>query len=253
LGRVYANGVYSLSVSHNLICFGSRSFFNPCRQLEKSYCFSQYLLTAGSLHPMVRAHTIAQRSEEFRSTAVRGVPAMIKRTVLLVSSAVWLLILVAFLLSSSSSAQKDEKPKVKPGPSPTIYNPYPFGILPPDLDSELMRVEREIQGIEDATLVQARALPPLTFTTNPPIIHGSGYQAVETLGKLFQYDLKMSPFENVACASCHMPYAAFSGPIPSVNLTMIAYPGSFHFRAGKRTAQRYTYSPDFPVLELNAT
>ena len=45
--------------------------------------------------------------------------------------------------------------------------------------------------------------------------------------------------------SCHMPYAAFSGPIPSVNLTMIAYPGTFHFRAGKRTAQRYTYAP-FP-------
>ena len=49
-----------------------------------------------------------------------------------------------------------------------------------------------------------------------------------------------------------MPYAGFSGPIPSVNLTMIAYPGSYHYRAGKRTAQRYTYSPNFPVLEYNA-
>jgi len=29
---------------------------------------------------------------------------------------------------------------------------------------------------------------------------------------------------------------------------MIAYPGSLPYRAGKRTAQRYTYSPDFPVL-----
>ncbi len=48
-----------------------------------------------------------------------------------------------------------------------------------------------------------------------------------------------------------MPYAAFSGPIPSVNLTMIAYPGTAHFRAGKRTAQRYTYAPYFPVLQYN--
>jgi cytochrome c peroxidase len=48
-----------------------------------------------------------------------------------------------------------------------------------------------------------------------------------------------------------MPYAGFSGPIPSVNLTMIAYPGSFRYRAGKRVAQRYTYSPRFPVLHLN--
>ena len=48
-----------------------------------------------------------------------------------------------------------------------------------------------------------------------------------------------------------MPYAAFSGPIPSVNLTMIAYPGTDHFRAGKRTAPRYTYAPFFPVLQYN--
>ena len=50
-----------------------------------------------------------------------------------------------------------------------------------------------------------------------------------------------------------MPYAGFSGPIPSVNLTIVAYPGTFHFRAGKRTAQRYTYAPQFPVLHFNAT
>ena len=34
---------------------------------------------------------------------------------------------------------------------------------------------------------------------------------------------------------------------------MIAYPGTFHYRAGKRTAQRYTYSPFFPVLNYNQT
>jgi cytochrome c peroxidase len=48
-----------------------------------------------------------------------------------------------------------------------------------------------------------------------------------------------------------MPYAGFSGPIPSVNLTMIAFPGTVHFRAGKRTAQRHTYAPFFPVLQYN--
>jgi cytochrome c peroxidase len=76
---------------------------------------------------------------------------------------------------------------------------------------------------------------------------------VEILGKLMNFDKNISPNENVACASCHMPYVGFSGPIPSVNLTMIAYPGSFHFRAGKRTAQRYTYSSYFPPLQFNAT
>jgi len=76
---------------------------------------------------------------------------------------------------------------------------------------------------------------------------------VKTLGKLMNYDVNMSVLKNQACASCHLPYAGFSGPIPSVNLTMIAYPGSFRFRAGKRTAQRYTYSPWYPVFQFNAT
>jgi cytochrome c peroxidase len=34
---------------------------------------------------------------------------------------------------------------------------------------------------------------------------------------------------------------------------MVAYPGTEHFRAGKRTAQRYTYAPWFPVLNFNQT
>jgi cytochrome c peroxidase len=66
------------------------------------------------------------------------------------------------------------------------------------------------------------------------------------------FDKNMSPGRNQACTSCHMPYAGWSGPIPSVNLTMIAYPGTVHFRAGKRTAQRHTYAPFFPVLQYNA-
>jgi cytochrome c peroxidase len=174
-----------------------------------------------------------------------------KRNMLLITSAVCAAGLIAIVVGSHAVSAQNEPGKGDKDKPPPVYNPYPFGILPADLNSEIMRVQREIRGLEAEAMTQARALPPLTFTTNPPIIHDNGYQAVETLGKLFQYDLEMSPFENEACASCHMPYAAFSGPIPSVNLTMIAYPGSFHFRAGKRSAQRYPYSPDFPVLELD--
>ena len=113
--------------------------------------------------------------------------------------------------------------------TPTPYNPYPPGILPSNIASELARVQREIQGIFNNYLAQSKALPPVTYTGNPPIIQGDGYQAMRVLGGLLQYDLTMSPFENRACASCHMPYAAFSGPIPSVNLTMVAYPGSYAY------------------------
>ena len=137
--------------------------------------------------------------------------------------------------------------------APPIYNPYPPGILPPDLNSELERVQREVDFIEARAVAQWKALTPPTLTNQPPILAKFGTSAIETLGELMDFDKNISPERNIACASCHMPYVAFSGPIPSVNLTMIAYPGTVHFRAGKRTAQRYTYAPFFPVLQFNDT
>jgi cytochrome c peroxidase len=149
----------------------------------------------------------------------------------------------------SGQADKGNKPPA----TPAVYNPYPPGILPADLDSEIARVSREVNLIFQQALAQMRALPPPNLTGQPPTLQGSGYDMVQTLGKLMNFDEKMSVFQNTACATCHMPYAGFSGPIPSVNLTMVAFPGSFHFRAGKRTPQRYTYAPWFPVLQLNET
>jgi cytochrome c peroxidase len=136
---------------------------------------------------------------------------------------------------------------------PPIYNPYPQGILPSDINSEIDRVIREVDNIEAEALAQLRALPPPTLTGQPPILAHTGQRANVLLGKVLNFDKNMSPFQTRACAFCHMPYAGFSGPIPSVNLTMVAYPGSVKYRAGKRTAQRYTYAPEFPVLNHNDT
>src|ERR1700741_1553371 len=152
-----------------------------------------------------------------------------------------------------------------PGPPPGTaspsppYNPYPMlpgfmppSILPPNLDSEIARVQREVQTIFDRYFAEWKALTPTpTYTGNPPTLFPNGYDAVRILGGLLNYDSTMSPFENQACSFCHMPYAGFSGPIPSVDLTMVAYPGTFRYRAAKRTAQRYTYSPMFPQLQFN--
>jgi cytochrome c peroxidase len=132
-----------------------------------------------------------------------------------------------------------------------IYNPYPPGILPADLNSEIERVLREVAVVEARAIARWKALPPPIVTGQPPTLEKFGTEAIETLGQLMNFDRNMSPGRNQACSSCHMPYAGFSGPIPSVNLTMIAYPGTDHFRAGKRSAQRYTYAPFFPVLQFN--
>jgi len=159
-------------------------------------------------------------------------------------------VVLAVLTAGAQDQQGNQDKQDKRQP---IYNPYPPGILPPDLDAEIARVRREVNFIYQQAVAEWRALPPPDLTGQPPILKDSGYRMIQTLGKLMNYDEKISVFQNQACASCHMPYAGFGGPIPSVNLTMIAYPGSFHYRAGKRTAQRYTYSPWFPVLQLNET
>lgn len=174
-------------------------------------------------------------------------------------NAVALLVLItgiatALLVTARLSAQnKSGSPPGREQPPPPIYNPYPPGILPHDLFQELERVQGEISFIENEAIAEWQALGPVTYTGQPPIIKGNGYQAMRALGKLMNYDLNISPLRDVACSSCHMPYVGFGGPIPSVNLTISAYPGSFHFRAGKRTPQRYTYAADFPVLEYNTT
>jgi len=135
---------------------------------------------------------------------------------------------------------------------PPPYDPYPPGILPYNIASEEARVRREVTGIEREALGQWRALGPPELTGNPPILKNNGYQLVNVLGKLLNYDTHMSPLQDTACASCHLPYTGFSGPIPSVNLTMVAYPGSYRYVANKRTAIRYTYSPFNPVEAYNA-
>src|SRR3984893_10747262 len=154
----------------------------------------------------------------------------------------------------TASAQTLPSPNPPYNPYPTNLNSIPPSLLPPDINSEIARVRREVNTIFGRYFAEWQALSPTpTLQGNPPILAPNGYDALRILGGLLNFDQNMSPFKNEACAFCHLPYVAFSGPIQSVNLTMVAYPGSFHFRAAKRTAQRYTYSHTFPVLNFNTT
>ena len=160
-------------------------------------------------------------------------------------------VLCAVALCMTLAARKLSGQSAAARTSAQVYNPYPPGILPSDLNPEIERVRRELRVIEGRAFARWHTLKPPVLTGQPPTFQNTGTEAVEALGELMNYDENISPNRNRACSFCHMPYAAFSGPIPSVNLTMIAYPGTVHFRAGKRTAQRYTYSPFFPVLQYN--
>ena len=59
-------------------------------------------------------------------------------------------------------AQKAAPAKKESPPPP--YNPYPTGILPADLDSEIERVSREVRLIFQQALAEWRALPPPNLT-----------------------------------------------------------------------------------------
>jgi len=135
--------------------------------------------------------------------------------------------IAAVLLSSCTSAVQRNKDDKKRMTSP--YNPYPPGILPGDLNSEVERVLREVDLVENRALERWHALALPIVRGQPPTLQNTGTEAIETLGELMNFDRNMSPNRNQACMSCHMPYAGFGGPIPSVNLTIIAYPGTAHF------------------------
>ena len=160
-------------------------------------------------------------------------------------------VVVSVLALLMTLVKRKESPRSGPALSESVYNPYPPGILPSDLDSEIARVLREVDVMEDRALARWHTLQPLILAGQPPVITNIGTEATETLGELMLFDKNMSPNRNQACASCHMPYAGFGGPIPSVNRTIIAYPGTAHFRVGKRIPQRHPSSPFFPVLQYN--
>src|ERR1700757_225730 len=60
-----------------------------------------------------------------------------------------------------------------------VYNPYPPGILPADLDSEIARVLREVDVIEGRAIERWHSLPAPTQLgmrpgPNPPVLKDTG-------------------------------------------------------------------------------
>jgi cytochrome c peroxidase len=114
------------------------------------------------------------------------------------------------------------------------------GKMPADFERELARVAQEIDRIEEETLRQ------LGQTT----LDRQGQ--VRTLGKLLLFDKHLSVNQNEACSFCHTPETGFTGPISSLNLGTVAYPGSVRTRFSQRKPQSYMYATFAPVLHYNA-
>jgi cytochrome c peroxidase len=88
-------------------------------------------------------------------------------------------------------------------------------------------------------------------------------QFTQALGKALIYDQSLSVNNNLACATCHIPYAGFTGGSSFFNATTSALPGSVpitnaggkgpDIRISARRPQTYAYAPFSPVLHFNAT
>jgi cytochrome c peroxidase len=120
----------------------------------------------------------------------------------------------------------------------------PSGSISPGLEQEIQRVEAEVDRIEQQALAQWQALPHTSSTR---------MQQARILGKLLLFDKNLSVNRNEACSFCHMPDTDFTGPIASLNMTTVSYPGSVRSRFGHRKPQTYTYAPFYPVLHYNQT
>ena len=114
------------------------------------------------------------------------------------------------------------------------------GQMPPSFDQDVARVVAEIDRIE------ADTLSDMDRTT----LDRQGQ--VRTLGKLMLFDKHLSVNQNEACSFCHTPETGFTGPIQSLNLTTVSYPGSVKTRFSNRKPQSYMYAPFAPVLHYNA-
>jgi len=114
------------------------------------------------------------------------------------------------------------------------------GQTPPGFDQDVARVVADLDRIEADTLRQMGR----TTLDRQGQIH--------TLGKLMLFDKHLSVNQNEACSFCHTPETGFTGPIQSLNLSTVSYPGSVRTRFSQRKPQSYMYATFAPVLHYNA-
>lgn len=113
------------------------------------------------------------------------------------------------------------------------------GQMPSDFEQEVARVAAQMDQIETQTLEK--------MSKTAQDREGQ----VRTLGKLLLFDKHLSVKENEACSFCHTPETGFTGPIQSLNLATVSYPGSVRTRFSQRKPQSYMYATFAPVLHYN--
>src|ERR1700704_325072 len=96
----------------------------------------------------------------------------------------------------------------------SLLPPLPGGNPNPAEDGDTQFLNALIDATESSLLRAVPTASSLDLT-----------QQVQLLGKLAIYDKKLSPFGNIACATCHAPYSGFTGGTSIFNATTVAQAG----------------------------
>jgi cytochrome c peroxidase len=160
------------------------------------------------------------------------------------------------LTSHISIAQNPPAPI--PPPSVCSQNVNTIGLLPPLPGGTPNPNEDGDVQFEDALIgaTESALLRDVPTASSLDLAH-----QVQLLGKLFIYDETLSPFGNIACATCHASYAGFTGGTSIFNATTVAQPGGVpilnatppgpNVRYGPRKPQSYAYAAFAPILHYN--
>jgi cytochrome c peroxidase len=151
-----------------------------------------------------------------------------------------LLLLAALFTLGASLFSPGSEPLRNRDANPAVSRTQGSGEMPPGFDHDVASVVAEIDRIE------ADALRRMNQTT----LDRQGQ--IHTLGKLLLFDKHLSVNQNEACSFCHTPETGFTGPIQSLNLSTVSYPGSVRTRFSQRKPQSYTYATFAPVLHYCA-
>jgi cytochrome c peroxidase len=187
----------------------------------------------------------------------------------------------------AQSLNPNPTPPPTPGPTPApnsfatpTPNPNPFASPSPSPAPGVQKGDVAVPvpvlnmaqflpgGAHEDIDIATRLLPAIQMEFNQALNQlvtaapGSS-QFTQALGKALIYDQTLSVNNNLACATCHIPYAGFTGGSSFFNATTSALPGSVPITnaAGKgpderisaRRPQTYAYAPFSPVLHFNST
>ncbi|MDB5070894.1 MAG: putative methylamine utilization protein MauG [Candidatus Eremiobacteraeota bacterium] len=170
---------------------------------------------------------------------------------------------VTSMLVTALRGQNAEGQVRTQGPVSPCVLPYDIACYLPGgthQDPDVVRINALIASTETDTLAQIARTAP-----------ADRYHQITLLGKAEIFDANLSVNRNLACATCHLAYAGFTGGSSPFNKTFVSQAGSVPitnagFNSGRTTGsahpdarisqrkpQSYAYAPFMRPLQYNAT